>query len=232
MAIKAAWKLAILVGFVMTLVSQVRAGQVQAVTVPSSCNSWDGDLTIVAVDNRPVANEEDLRNALSTLQPDNTIYLTLFQQLPNGIRKAIKIAFRVGNKKQTVDSSSTITAEKNAPQSEDYYEMISGCVNCVIPGLALGGVDVQLLVNEDNSVAPPVKRGLFTVTAPAKDSPADQSGLRFSDQIVKINGDPVGNMTVMDAIKRLREPKGTDVTLTMARTVGPEESLTVTLPRW
>jgi C-terminal processing protease CtpA/Prc len=232
MAIKVAWTLAILAAFMMTVVPPVRAGQPQAVSVGSSCNSLDGDLTIVGVDNRPVINDQDLRDALSKRQPDNRIYLTMSQLLPDGARKTIKIALNVGNKNQTVGSGSTITSEQNAPQSEDYYEMISGCVNCVIPGVALGGVNVQLVVNEDDSVAPPVKRGLFSVTAPAQNTPADRSGLRPSDQVVKINGVPVGNMTVTEAIKRLREPKGSDVTLTMGRTVGPDESFTVTLPRW
>jgi C-terminal processing protease CtpA/Prc len=232
MAIKAAWTLAILAALMVTVVPPVRAGQPQAVSVGSSCNSLDGNLTIVGLDNRPVSNDEDLRDALSTRQPDNRMYLTVSQLLPDGARKTIKIALRVGNKNETVGSGSTITAEQNAPQSEDYYEMISGCVNCVIPGVGLGGVNVQVLVNEDDSVAPPVKRGLFTVTAPSKNTPADRSGLRSSDQIVKINGNPVSKMTVTEAIKQLREPKGSDVTLTMDRTVGPDESFTVTLPRW
>src|SRR5882724_10084793 len=129
MAIKPAWALAILVALIVTA-PQVRAGQAQAVSVGSNCNSWDGDLTIVGVDNRPVGNNKDLRDTLRTRQPDNRIYLTVSQLLPDGASKTIKIAFRVGNKGQTVDSSSP---EQNAPQSEDYYEMISGCVNCVIP---------------------------------------------------------------------------------------------------
>jgi hypothetical protein len=154
MIIKAAWTLAIFVALMVTVVPQVRAGQAQAISIGSSCNSWDGDLTIVGVDNQPVRNDQDLRDALSTLQPNNRVCLTVSQLLPDGARKTVKIAFRVGNINQTV-SRSTITVEQNAPQSEGYYEMISGCVNCVIPEVALGGVNVQLTVNEDDSVAPP-----------------------------------------------------------------------------
>jgi C-terminal processing protease CtpA/Prc len=230
MAIKPAWTLAILVALMVTAMPLVRAGQAKATAVPSSCNTLDGKWTIIGVDNRPVHNNEDLSDAIGTLQSDRLLYLTVSQLRPDGGGRTIKIAFRVGNKGQTASSSSP---EQNAPQSEDYYEMISGCVNCVIPGVKLGGVEVQLMVDEDDSVSPPVKRGTFTVTAPVKSSPADQSGLiRDSDQIVKINGDPVSKMTVTEAIKRLREPKGTDIRLSMARTVGPDESFTVTLPRW
>jgi hypothetical protein len=55
MIIKAAWTLAIFVALMMTVVPQGRAGQAQAVSVGSSCNSWDGDLTIVGVDNQQSA---------------------------------------------------------------------------------------------------------------------------------------------------------------------------------
>jgi len=234
MAIKAAWTLAILVALMVTAVPQVRAGQAKAATVPSSCNTLDGKWTIIAVDNRPVHNNEDLSDAISTLQPDKMVYLTVSQVRPDdGAGRTIKIAFRVGDINQPGGSSATSTAEQNAPQSEDDYEMLSGCVNCEIPGVKLGGVEVQLTVDNDDSVSPPVKRASFMVTAPIENSPADRSGLiRESDQIVKINGDDVGKMTVTEAIKRLREPKGADVRLGMARTVGPDESFTVTLPRW
>jgi len=234
MAIKAAWTLAILVALMVTAVPQVRAGQAKAATVPFSCNTLDGKWTIIAVDNRPVHNNEDLSDAISTLQPDKMVYLTVSQVRPDdGAGRTIKIAFRVGDINQTVGSSATSTAEQKAAQSEDDYELLSGCVNCEIPGVKLGGVEVQLTVDNDDSVSPPVKRPSFMVTAPIENSPADRSGLiRESDQIVKINGDDVGKMTVTEAIKRLREPKGADVRLSMARTVGPDESFTVTLPRW
>jgi hypothetical protein len=162
MAIKAGWRLAIIVALMVSAAPQVQAGQTQSLSAGSNCNSWEGDLAIVALDNRPVRNTKDLRDVLGKLQPDDTIYLTVLQQLPSG-RKAIKIAFRVGNAKQSAGSSSTITAKQNAAPSEDYYEMISGCENCVIPGVELGGVEVHLIVNEDDSVTPPVKRGLFSL---------------------------------------------------------------------
>jgi len=232
-AIKGAWTLAILAALIVTVAPQVRAGQAQATTAPSSCNTLDGNWTIIGVDNRPVHNNEDLSDAIGTLPSDRLLYLTVSQLRPDGGGRTIKIAFRVGDINQTSASSATITAEQNAPQSEDDYELLSGCVNCEIPGVKLGGVEVQLMVDEDDSVSPPVKRGTFTMTAPVKNSPAAQSGLlRDSDQIVKINGDPVSKMTVTEAIKRLREPKGTNVTLTMARTVGRDESFIITLPRW
>ena len=233
MSIKATWTLTLLVALIVTVAPQVRAGQAQAIPVPSSCNTLDGNWTIIGVDNRPVHNNEDLSDAISTLQSDKMVYLTVSQLRPDGGGRTIKIAFRVGDINQTVGSSATNTAEQNAPQSEDDYELLSGCVNCEIPGVKLGGVEVQLTVDNDDSVSPPVKRANFMVTAPIKNSPADRSGLiRESDQIVKINGDDVGKMTVMEAIKRLREPKGTNVTLAMARTVGRDKSFTVTLPRW
>jgi len=50
--------------------------------VPSTCNTWDGDWTIAAVDNRPVRNNEDLSDVISTLQPDSRSNGAVFQDLP------------------------------------------------------------------------------------------------------------------------------------------------------
>jgi hypothetical protein len=87
MAIKPAWTLAILVALMVTAVPQVRAGQAQATTVPSSCNRLDGKWTIIAVDNRPVHNNEDLSDAIGTLQSDKLLYLTVSQLRPGWRRQ-------------------------------------------------------------------------------------------------------------------------------------------------
>ena len=70
MAIKGAWTLAILAALIVTVAPQVRAGQAQATTAPSSCNTLDGNWTIIGVDNRPVHNNKDLSDAISKLQSD------------------------------------------------------------------------------------------------------------------------------------------------------------------
>lgn len=231
MAIRSWWMFAIVVA-VIAAAPTLSAKHVPSIFSAGGCNAWDGELTIVEVDNRPIRNESDLRAALSELQPGGPMYLTIVQASPTASGRTIKVAFRVGTADRGDGSGSSGGPGQNTPQREDYYELISGCVNCTIPGIELGGVRVRVLVSEDDSVAPPVKRGLFTITTPTRNSYAERFGMRPEDQIVRIGGKPVSGMTLMEAINRLQGPKGTDVTLTMARTEGPEKSFTVTLPRW
>ncbi len=61
-------------------------------------------------------------------------------------------------------------------------------------------------------------RGQYlTVIAPIEDSPAFQAGIMAGDRIVKIDGDSTDQLTLPDAVKRLRGEPGTSVTITMLR---------------
>jgi len=62
-----------------------------------------------------------------------------------------------------------------------------------------------------------IRNGVLTVVSPIDDTPAYRAGIKAGDQIIKINGEPTKNMTLMDAIKRLRGPKGTKVTISIHR---------------
>jgi len=62
-----------------------------------------------------------------------------------------------------------------------------------------------------------VKDGVLTVVSPIDDTPAFRAGLKAADQILKIDGELTKDMALMEAIKRLRGPKGTKVTLTIMR---------------
>jgi carboxyl-terminal processing protease len=55
------------------------------------------------------------------------------------------------------------------------------------------------------------------VISPLKDSPAEKSGLRPLDKIIKIDDTETDGMTVDDAVKIIRGPRGTAVTLTVLR---------------
>ena len=62
-----------------------------------------------------------------------------------------------------------------------------------------------------------VKDGMLVVLSPLKDSPAEKSGLKPGDIIFEINGETTSEMTLFDAIMKIRGAKGTDVTLTIIR---------------
>jgi carboxyl-terminal processing protease len=62
-----------------------------------------------------------------------------------------------------------------------------------------------------------VKDGLLTVVTPIEDTPAWKAGLKAKDRIVKINNDLTRDMTLTDAVKKLRGKVGEAVTITVLR---------------
>ena len=57
----------------------------------------------------------------------------------------------------------------------------------------------------------------LTIIAPIDGTPADRAGLRSGDVIAKINGEPTLDLTVGGAVRLLKGPKGTSVTITIER---------------
>ena len=75
-----------------------------------------------------------------------------------------------------------------------------------------------------------VKDRLLTVVAPIEGTPADRAGIQPGDRIIKIEGPVTKDMTLMEAVRNLRGPRGSKVTLTILRE-GQAEPLDVTLVR-
>ena len=62
-----------------------------------------------------------------------------------------------------------------------------------------------------------MKDQILMVVSPIEGTPAYQMGLQAGDQIVKINGTSTKGISLTDAVKMIRGPKGTKVTLTINR---------------
>lgn len=68
-----------------------------------------------------------------------------------------------------------------------------------------------------------IKDKILTVVAPLKSTPAERAGLKPGDQILKIDKTFTAGMTVEEAIKHIRGPRGTVVVLTVKRNGGAED---------
>lgn len=62
-----------------------------------------------------------------------------------------------------------------------------------------------------------VKNHRITVIAPIEDTPAYAAGIEAGDVITKVDDDPTKDLTLMEAVQKMRGPKGTKVTLTIER---------------
>jgi carboxyl-terminal processing protease len=70
-----------------------------------------------------------------------------------------------------------------------------------------GGLGIEVTARE----------GRLVVVSPIEDTPASRAGIQAGDVIVMIEGDPVKDLPLSEAVKRMRGPKGTQVTIHVAR---------------
>lgn len=70
-----------------------------------------------------------------------------------------------------------------------------------------GGIGIEITLKE----------GILTVVTPLQDSPAYRAGIKSGDRIIKVNGEPTKGMSLMDAVHKMRGPKGRKVTITVWR---------------
>ncbi len=70
-----------------------------------------------------------------------------------------------------------------------------------------GGIGIEITI----------KDGLLTVVTPIEDTPAWKAGIKSGDGIVKINDELTREMTLVDAVKKLRGKPGETVNITVLR---------------
>ena len=83
-----------------------------------------------------------------------------------------------------------------------------------------GGVGIQIGIKDNR----------LTVIAPIDGTPADRAGIKAGDFIIKVNEESTKDMTLVDAVQKMRGPKGTKVTLTIQRE-GAAEPMAFVLTR-
>jgi len=83
-----------------------------------------------------------------------------------------------------------------------------------------GGVGIQIGVKENR----------LAVIAPIDGTPAQRAGIKAGDYITKVNDEPTKDLSLMDAVQKMRGPKGTKVNLTIQRD-GAADPLQFTLIR-
>ena len=59
--------------------------------------------------------------------------------------------------------------------------------------------------------------GFIKVVSPIEGTPADKAGLQAGDLVIGINGSPTKDLSLMEAVKRMRGEPGSDITLKVVR---------------
>ncbi len=83
-----------------------------------------------------------------------------------------------------------------------------------------GGLGIEITLDQNR---------ILTVITPLEDTPAMKAGVLPGDRIVEIEGHNTYNITLMDAVRKLRGKPGTKVTITVVhQLLGKRETITLT----
>lgn len=74
-------------------------------------------------------------------------------------------------------------------------------------GGSFGGLGIEITLRD----------GILTVVSPIEDTPAYRAGVKAGDQILKIDGQLTKDMTLVEAVKKMRGPEGSKITLSIRR---------------
>ena len=118
--------------------------------------------------------------------------------------------------------------EKNYVEPVETDKLLQGAINGMIKSLdphssfmtgemykelevetrgSFGGIGIEITLVKD----------VLTVVSPIEDTPAYSAGIKAGDQIIRIDGKSTKDITIMEAVKKLRGPKDTKVTITILR---------------
>jgi carboxyl-terminal processing protease len=118
--------------------------------------------------------------------------------------------------------------EKNYVEEVDSKTLMAGAINGMMKSLdphssymtaeiykelevetrgSFGGIGIEITLKKD----------ILTVVSPIEDTPAFDAGIKAGDHIVKIDGVSTKDISMMEAVKKLRGPKDSKVTLTIIR---------------
>lgn len=123
----------------------------------------------------------------------------------------------------------------------DSQKIINGAVNGMLLSLDphssyLGPESFRMLQDETRGSFPgigieiTIVNHIVTIVSPIEGTPAHKAGLKAKDIIIKIENESTKNMSAMQAVNKIRGPKGTQVTITVYRE-GWDEPKDFTLTR-
>jgi carboxyl-terminal processing protease len=131
---------------------------------------------------------------------------------------------------ESLESFSNILAivRKNYVEEVETKNLVNGAINGMLhsldPHSAFLTPDLYKELQSDTQgrfgglgIEITVKSGILTVVSPIEDTPAAKAGIKPGDQIFKIEDEFTKDMSLVDAVKKMRGLKGTKINLTIKR---------------
>src|SRR5512139_1146583 len=162
------------------------------------------------------------------LGPGTLVLLALLASLIVGVGKFEAAAGRETYDRLKLFSEVLSLVEANYVDDVDSGKLIQGAVRGMLkeldPHTAYMTEDMFKEMQVDTKgefgglgITIGLKNDVLTVIAPIEDTPAWRAGIKAGDQILKVDGEPTKDMSVENAVKKMRGVPGTSVTITVMR---------------
>lgn len=184
-----------------------------------------------------------MKKKLKFLRTIALVALTLLITLSLGTAMSVRMTAKAEGSYESLKIFSDILSivQKNYVEDVDTKDLIYGAVKGMLTSLdphssfmppeaftemqvetkgRFGGVGIEITM----------KDGALTVVSPIEDTPAFTAGIEAGDVIVKIDGEITKDMTIMEAVKKMRGKEGTKVVLSVFRT-GEKELIDFAITR-
>lgn len=171
-----------------------------------------------------------MKKTLKSLRNISLVTITLLVALNFGASMSNRIeATAAGTYENLKIFADTLTlVQKNYVEEVDTKELIYGAIKGMLSSLdphssfmppedfkemqvetrgSFGGVGIEITMRDKT----------LTVVSPIEDTPAFKAGIKSKDIIVKIDGEPTKDMTIMAAVKMMRGKVGEKVILSIFR---------------
>jgi carboxyl-terminal processing protease len=128
------------------------------------------------------------------------------------------------------------------PDAVDHKVLETGAINGIIK--SLGDTHTVYISPEDYATGIDLISGAFegigaqvdqdpvtgeiVIVAPFRDSPAEKAGIQPGDVLLAVDGESTEGWSVSDAVKRIRGPQGTEITLKVRTSEGETKDVTIT----
>ena len=156
-------------------------------------------------------NFNEFRSFFLSAQTSSSLYFTnndlrFFDRTWEIINNYFVEPEKVNKEKAVLEAARGLLRSLNDPYSEILDENQSKIFEEDLSG-SFGGVGMEI----------GIKNGVLTVIAPLEGTPAEKAGIKPGDRILKINGENTENMSLDEAVSKIRGKPGTKVTLTIFR---------------
>ncbi|MEB2284926.1 MAG: peptidase S41 [Polyangiaceae bacterium UTPRO1] len=163
-----------------------------------------------------------------------TVLLVFFAMLAfmfsggNGVRRVDAVGKDAAYENLQTFTNILAIVQKNYVEEVSTEQLVEGAINGMLSSLdphsayltpdlykelqvdtkgSFGGLGIEITV----------RNGVLTVVSPIEDTPAARAGVKAGDQIIKIDGEFTKDMSLVEAVKKMRGPKGSKVVIAIKR---------------